>query len=51
MNNLIHSLTEVNRKSFFILKKVIVKIIKANCAVDFNKNIYIYIYINNDYAF
>ena len=55
MNNIIHLLTEVNRKNFFNIKKNIVKVVKATCAVDFNKNcirenlspknIYIYIYI------
>ena len=44
MNNIIHLLTEVNRKNFFNIKKNIVKVVKATCAVDFNKN-YIYIYI------
>ena len=38
MNNIIHSLTEVNRKNFFNIKKNIVKVVKATCAVDFNKN-------------
>ena len=38
MNNIIHSLTEVNRKVFFTIKKNIVKVVKATSAVDFNKN-------------
>ena len=38
MNNIIHSLTEVNRKNFFNIKKTIVKVVKATSAVDFNKN-------------
>ena len=38
MNNIIHLLTEVNRKNFFNIKKNIVKVVKATCAVDFNKN-------------
>ena len=43
--NIIHSLTEVNRKNFFNIKKTIVKVIKATSAVDINKKkIYIYIY-------
>ena len=40
MNNIIHLLTEVNRKNFFNIKKNIVKVVKAICAVDFNRNIY-----------
>ena len=49
MNNIIHSLTEVNRKNFFNIKKTIVKVVKATSAIDFNKNciyINIYKYIN-----
>ena len=53
MNNIIHSLAELNRKNFFNIKKTIVKVVKATRAVDVNKNcirenlspIYIYIYI------